>query len=85
MMLGAGRETKKSKIDLAVGIKLNKKVNDSVKKGEVIATLYVNNEKNLQEVTKRVKSAFTIDGTNREKLPLIYGIVTKEGIQNSFF
>src|SRR5690606_4306716 len=34
MVLGAGRATKESEIDLAVGIVLNKKVGDFVKKGE---------------------------------------------------
>ena len=33
MLLGAGRATKESEIDLAVGLMLNKKVGDAVKKG----------------------------------------------------
>lgn len=32
MLLGAGRATKESEIDLAVGLMLRKKVGDSVKK-----------------------------------------------------
>lgn len=40
--LGAGKINKEDKIDYTVGIKLNKLVGDSVKKGEVLATLYVN-------------------------------------------
>ncbi|WP_240491898.1 hypothetical protein, partial [Acinetobacter baumannii] len=34
MLLGAGRATKESTIDLAVGLVLRKKIGDSVKKGE---------------------------------------------------
>lgn len=40
--LGAGKVNKEDKIDYTVGIKLNKLIGDSVKKGDVLATLYVN-------------------------------------------
>ena len=43
LSLGAGKINIKDKIDYGVGIKLNKLVGDSVKKGDVLATLYVNN------------------------------------------
>lgn len=41
MKLGAGRITKDSKIDYGVGIKLLKREGQKVKKGEVLAELYV--------------------------------------------
>ena len=41
MRLGAGRVSKKDKIDYSVGVRLNKQVGDSVKKGDLLATLYV--------------------------------------------
>ncbi|KMY54669.1 MULTISPECIES: pyrimidine-nucleoside phosphorylase [Bacillaceae] len=44
MWLGAGRATKDSQIDLAVGIMLNKKIGESVKAGESLATIYSNQE-----------------------------------------
>lgn len=44
MMLGAGRATKESEIDLAVGIVLHKKVGDAVKKGEALLTIHTNQE-----------------------------------------
>ncbi|KYC95190.1 pyrimidine-nucleoside phosphorylase [Heyndrickxia sporothermodurans] len=44
MMLGAGRATKESVIDLAVGIVLHKKIGDEVKKGESLLTIYANQE-----------------------------------------
>lgn len=43
LALGAGKVTKEDEIDYTVGIELNKLVGDTVKKGEVLATLYVNN------------------------------------------
>jgi pyrimidine-nucleoside phosphorylase len=42
MMLGAGRKTKDDKIDFAVGLKLNKKVGESVSTGDSIMTIYSN-------------------------------------------
>ena len=42
--LGAGRRNKDDKIDHSVGIKLHKLVGETVKKGDVLATLYVNSK-----------------------------------------
>ncbi|MGB2992890.1 MAG: pyrimidine-nucleoside phosphorylase [Paenisporosarcina sp.] len=44
MLLGAGRATKESEIDLAVGIVLHKKVGDAVNEGESLATIHANTE-----------------------------------------
>ena len=41
VMLGAGRLNKEDKIDYRVGIVLKKHLNDSVKKGDILCTLYV--------------------------------------------
>ncbi len=49
MLLGAGRATKESEIDLAVGIVLHKKVGDSVEAGESLSTIHANTE-NIQQV-----------------------------------
>ena len=49
MLLGAGRATKESEIDLAVGIVLHKKVGDAVKEGESLATIHSSNE-NVEQV-----------------------------------
>ena len=43
LALGAGKIHKADKIDYTVGVKLNKLVGDNVKKGDVLATLYVKN------------------------------------------
>ena len=48
--LGAGRKTKEDKIDYTVGIKLNKLVGDVVKKGDVLATLYVKDKIDLDDI-----------------------------------
>jgi len=44
MMLGAGRETIDSELDLAAGLMLHKKIGDPVKKGESLLTIYSNKE-----------------------------------------
>lgn len=48
--LGAGRSSKEDKIDYGVGIKLNKLVGEYVNKGEVLATLYVNDNSKIIDV-----------------------------------
>ena len=54
--LGAGRKTKEDKVDHTVGIRLNKLIGDKVKKGDVLATLYVNDEVDLDNI----ETIFTI-------------------------
>ncbi len=44
LALGAGKVNKDDAIDYTVGIKLNKLVGDTVKKGDVLATLYVGSD-----------------------------------------
>ncbi|MCT8138797.1 pyrimidine-nucleoside phosphorylase [Anaerobacillus sp. CMMVII] len=71
MLLGAGRATKESVIDLAVGIELKKKVGDYVEAGEAIATLHSNQE-NVDDVSKRVEESYTITSSKVTAPPLIY-------------
>ena len=54
--LGAGRKTKEDKVDHTVGIKLNKLIGDKVKKGDILATLYVNDKIDLDNI----ETIFTI-------------------------
>ena len=60
MMLGAGRQTKDDKIDLGVGIVLNKKVGDSVKEGDNILTIHSNKE-NVNEILDKLDESITIE------------------------
>lgn len=81
MLLGAGRETKQSIIDLAVGIVLDKKVGEYVQCGETLATLHVNNQINVEDVKNRVLNAYRIEDEKAEKRKLIYGVVSQKGIE----
>jgi pyrimidine-nucleoside phosphorylase len=71
MILGAGRATKEATIDLSVGIELNKKIGDHVEKGDVLATLYMNEEEH-NEVVDRLVKAYTLGDTKPSPIPLIY-------------
>ncbi|TCN24202.1 pyrimidine-nucleoside phosphorylase [Mesobacillus foraminis] len=71
MMLGAGRVTKDSVIDLAVGVVLNKKVGDKVQEGEALATIHSNQE-NVDEVMEKINAAYRLTGEKVDKPTLIY-------------
>ena len=77
LLLGGGRETKESEIDLSVGLVLHRKVGDAVKKGETLATIYANDQAKLDAARERFLRAYTIDRNPVEKKPLIKGIVMK--------
>lgn len=81
LVLGAGRETKESEIDLAVGIVLHKKIGDSIKAGESIATIYANDAEKQKAATKMIIDAYEITEVEVKAKSLIKGIVTKDGIE----
>jgi len=81
MLLGAGRETKESEIDLAVGLVLRKKVGDRVEAGESLVTLHVGDETRLAEVQQRLTAAYEIAETAPAEPTLIYGVVTRDGVE----
>ncbi|MGP4065169.1 pyrimidine-nucleoside phosphorylase [Oceanobacillus sp. M65] len=76
MMLGAGRATKDSEIDLAVGIVLHKKIGDSVKEGEALLTIHANQE-NVEEVRAKLYDSIVIATDNVPAPTLVYDTITK--------
>ncbi|MBJ7994216.1 pyrimidine-nucleoside phosphorylase [Bacillus mycoides] len=76
MLLGAGRATKESEIDLAVGLMLRKKVGDSVKKGDSLVTIYANRE-NVEDVKTKIYENMKIAKNHVDAPTLVHGIVTK--------
>lgn len=60
MTLGGGRETKESAIDLSVGIILEKKNGDAVSDGEVLATIYGNDDAKMQAAYEKIAHAYEI-------------------------
>ncbi len=76
MTLGAGRETKDSQIDLAVGIKLAKKVGEKVAEGEPVAVLYVNDPAKGEKAKEKVLQAYTISPVPPKRQKLVLDLVT---------
>lgn len=77
LLLGGGRETKESEIDLAVGLVLNKKRGDYVKAGEVLATIHANDKNKLVQAKARLYSAYFITKEVVNKESVIKGIITE--------
>jgi len=75
LILGGGRETKESEIDLSVGLVLEKKVGDYVKKGDVLAYLHANDETKAKAATSRFLAAYHISKDQPQKYPLIRRII----------
>lgn len=75
LILGGGRETKESSIDLAVGLVLNKKVGDQVKTGEPLAYIHANDAKKAETAKEHFLKAYTFSDTAPEKTPFIKKII----------
>lgn len=75
MELGAGRETKESDIDLAVGIVLNKKRGEEVKEGDIIAYIHSNDKDNIEKAKNKILSNINISDKLDKEIPLIYDVV----------
>ena len=75
MVIGAGRATKEDEVDHAVGIELKKKVGDKVEKGEVIAEIYFNDEKNVQSSKEMVLDAYVIGKDKIENIKNILEVI----------
>lgn len=74
MKLGAGRETMESKIDMAAGIVLNKKVGDKVLKGEVLAYCHTNKEVE-ESILREVSGAFVYSKTPIKTAPIVHAYI----------
>ncbi|WP_080845378.1 pyrimidine-nucleoside phosphorylase [Cytobacillus gottheilii] len=75
MLLGAGRATKESTIDLAVGLMLRKKIGDEVKKGDSLVTIYSNFE-DVSEVKEKLYANILLTSEKVSAPVLIHGEIT---------
>lgn len=75
VILGAGRVNKGDPIDCTAGIILEKKTGEAVKKGELLATLFSNDETKFEDSEKLFLSAFRFSDEKPQPVPLIYKTV----------
>ena len=69
--LGAGRKTKKDKIDLQVGIIVNKKIGDFVNKVDKIATIYANDIERAKDTENELLKTYKIGQEKIEERTII--------------
>ena len=69
--LGAGRQTKTDKIDLSVGIILNKKVGDYVKIGDIVATVYANDQEKADKAEEEILNTYKIGKEKEDKQTIL--------------
>jgi pyrimidine-nucleoside phosphorylase len=79
LILGGGRATKDSVIDLNVGIDLRKHLGDYVSEDEVFAYIHADDENVINEATERLISAYTISSEKPEPTETLYGLLSSEG------
>ena len=75
LLLGGGRETKESEIDLAVGVILLRKKGGYIRKGEPLAVIHANSREKMKEAEKRLLAAYTVTEENPVREPLIKEII----------
>lgn len=75
LLLGGGRETKESGIDLSVGLVLHKKKGDYVQKGEALATLHANDSHKAKQAEERFLAAYSFGREPIVEEPLIKRII----------
>ncbi|MBQ9610797.1 MAG: thymidine phosphorylase [Lachnospiraceae bacterium] len=75
LILGGGRETKESKIDLAVGIDIRKHIGDYVKVDEVFAYIHADDESIIEEAKQRLINAYKLSAEKVEPEKIIKGVV----------
>lgn len=75
LVLGGGRVTKDSEIDLTVGVLLNKKRGDKVKMGDTLATIFANDMEKAKEAYAKIVCAYEIQKEQPEPVTMIKGIL----------
>lgn len=83
LILGGGRLTKDSAIDLTVGIRLKKHLGDSITSEDEVAVLYANDMEKLKEAKQRFVNAYTLSEEKQPNRPVVYEIITKADLEQA--
>jgi pyrimidine-nucleoside phosphorylase len=73
--LGAGRARVEDKVDPAVGLYLDKKVGEAVKRGDALCKIYWNDETRFRCALPLIEEAFEIGSRPPERRPLIHAVL----------
>ena len=77
-LLGAGRDKKTDPIDYSVGVYLNKKSGEEVHQGDILYTIYSNNEEKTKIAQKYCDEAFLIKDGKPSHNNMVYKIIRAE-------
>lgn len=80
LVLGGGRETKDSEIDLTVGVKLLKTIGEYINNDEPFAYIYANDLDKLEQAKNRLINAYVIKKTMPEENLTVKTVVTKNDL-----
>ena len=75
LLLGGGRETKESTIDLTVGLMLHKKRGQQVSCGDSLATIHANDKDKLEQAKKRLLDAYVITQEKCEDTGIVKKVI----------
>ena len=75
LILGGGRATKDSTINLGVGLDIRKHLGDAVRKGDVLAYMYSDDMGVFEEAKKRLLGAYTVEQRQIKPEKLVKDIV----------
>jgi len=79
VMLGAGRETLNSPIDMSAGIIIEAKTGDNVKAGDTLAVLFADDEGLFANAEKKYLSSIRFAAEPVKRNPLLYAKVSANG------
>ncbi len=74
-LLGAGREHKTDQLDLSVGIVMNKRLGEAVKRDELLATMHVGEKSDKVGAYNLLKRSIVIGDEKPEPKPLIQAVI----------
>ena len=75
LILGGGRATKDSTINLGVGLDIRKHLGDTVRKGDALAYMYIDDMGVFEEAKKRLLGAYTVEQRQIKPEKLVKDIV----------